>query len=345
MKIGFIVAKDEEECFDDYLYDLTPKKYLKNDVLHTDVAIAISIKESYPDVSVDIILPNEISLQRLKKNDVNFVMGYDCISQRLSDPYVRKFCGEKGYNDIRKIYSSPSAKIFPPLSFFEFIWAKDKYLSVFDRKKIPITSTILVDKFNIRKILNMIQKKKWDEFIIKPVESTISIGVGKFNLKKCLKDPLLLTDYFSKYQKIFSKFLIQENIKGFRQYGEIKTFWIQGKYSYSVNTVDRGEDNYTVKIVKNKKVLDECIKMGGQVMKALPKIKINDKNVDPVLVRLDFTCCMNNKKESPTNYFLNEIENQDAGSYTNFEHIKYPYVQVMADAFVKKARELEELKF
>jgi len=67
--------------------------------------------------------------------------------------------------------------------------------------------------------------------------------------------------------------------------------------------------------------------------------------VKPVMVRTDFTCCMGNLKHSPTNYFLNEVEHQDAGSYVNNENIKYPYVQVMADAFVKKTHELKSLGF
>ena len=44
-------------------------------------------------------------------------------------------------------------------------------------------------------------------------------------------------------------------------------------------------------------------------------------------------------------YFLNEVEHQDAGSYVNFENVKYPYVQVMADTFVKKAYELVNAGF
>ena len=43
--------------------------------------------------------------------------------------------------------------------------------------------------------------------------------------------------------------------------------------------------------------------------------------------------------------FLNEVEHQDAGSYVNFENVKYPYVQVMADTFVKKAYELVDAGF
>ena len=122
-------------------------------------------------------------------------------------------------------------------------------------------------------------------------------------------------------------------------------FWIQGEYSYAVNTIDRGEDDYQVKIVTNKKILDECKKIGFDALNALPKIKVGGKVVKPVLVRTDFTCCLNNKTPSPSNYFLNEVEHQDAGSYVNNENITYPYVQVMADTFVKKAHELKSINF
>ena len=57
MNIGFIVGKDDEVYDDDFLYSVTPKKYLQYENLHTDVAICMVIKQSYPDVNVDIILP------------------------------------------------------------------------------------------------------------------------------------------------------------------------------------------------------------------------------------------------------------------------------------------------
>ena len=76
MNIGFIVGKDDEVYVDDFLYDMTPKKYLQYENLHTDVAICMVIKKSYPDVSVDIILPQDVSLERLKKNKVNFISNF-----------------------------------------------------------------------------------------------------------------------------------------------------------------------------------------------------------------------------------------------------------------------------
>ena len=346
MNIGFIVGKDDEIYDDDFLYDITPKKYLQNENLHTDVAVCMVIKESYPDVNVDIILPKDISVQRLKKNKVNFILGYDCINQILGEPYVRKFAGKGGHKKLHSIYANKSAKVFPPIEFLQFIWSKDVYHNVLSRKKIPITPTITV-KNSTKNILGPIQKKGWKEFIIKPVGGTIAVGVGRFKLNECLKDPLILKEYFDENKDSYDTFLIQELIKGFKKHGEIKMYWINGEYSYCVNTPgasNPGED-YDVKLVKNNKVLEECKSIGKKTLNALPKIKVGKEIIKPVLVRTDFTCCKGNKKFSPSNYFLNEVEHQDAGSYVNFENVKYPYVQVMADTFVKKAYELVNAGF
>lgn len=348
MRIGFIVGKDDEIYDDDYLFNLTPKKYLQYGELNSDVAVAMTVKNGYQDVTVDIILPREITLERLKKNNVNFILGYDCINQIVQDPYVKKFSGPSGYKKLRDIYSNKSAKIFPPIEFLDFIWSKDKYLTKFNQKKIPITKTITVQSktYNPGKIIGSIQRCGWKDFIIKPVGGTIAIGVEMFKLSDCLKDPLLIKNYFEEYKDQYDKFLIQELIKGFKKQGEIKMFWINGEYSYAVNIVDGGTyETYHVLNVKNKKVLEECKKIGKETLKALPKIKVGTKNITPALVRTDFTCCLNNKSPTPSNYFLNEVEHQDAGSYVNNENITYPYVQVMADTFVKKAYELVEAGF
>ena len=58
------------------------------------------------------------------------------------------------------------------------------------------------------------------------------------------------------------------------------------------------------------------------------------------MVRIDFTCCLNNKKFSPSNYFVNEIESDIAGTYINFPNVKYPMLEIMADTYIKKAKDL-----
>ena len=72
MKIGFIIGKNNEICDNPSLKKMTPKKFLfdtynKKKQLHTDVAIAMTVKTKFPGHIIDIILPKEISVQRLKK--------------------------------------------------------------------------------------------------------------------------------------------------------------------------------------------------------------------------------------------------------------------------------------
>ena len=128
--------------------------------------------------------------------------------------------------------------------------------------------------------MGSVQRNNWKEFIIKPVGGTIAIGVERFKLSECLKDPLIIQNYFNEYKAQYDKFLIQELIKGFTKQGEIKMFWINGEYSYAVNIIDGGSyDNYHVLNVKNKKILDECKKIGKNTLNALPKIKVGKKNL------------------------------------------------------------------
>ena len=57
------------------------------------------------------------------------------------------------------------------------------------------------------------------------------------------------------------------------------------------------------------------------------------------MLRIDFACCKNNKAFSPKHLFVNELEYQDAGTYTQLG-VSYPVVPILADTFVKRAREL-----
>lgn len=341
MKIGFIVGRNDEICNDKLLYSKTPKKYLVNNELHVDVAIAMTVKLYYDNIKVDIIKPNELSITRLKKNDVNFPLGYDIINYNIGVPYVKKFNNDSGYNKLLQIYKSKNSKIFPPYKHLEFIWNKDKYMKYY-KNKIPINPTIIVNKNkNIQTLIKDIQSKKWNTFIIKPIGATTADGFTKFILSD--KDLYIkLNEYFD--SNYYSKFLIQELINGFTKYGEIRMYWIDNKYSYSVNTIDKGYE-YIVKPVTNKDRLSICKSIGETVIDKLPPIIINNKKIKPVMIRTDMVCCLNNNPLSSNQYYLNELEYQDAGTFTNFENINYPIVKILADTFVKKSYELKSIKF
>ena len=134
----------------------------------------------------------------------------------------------------------------------------------------------------------LLEREEYIEFIIKPNGGTIAIGLGKFNIDKCINDKSILKKYFDENNQMFKEYIVQETIDGFMEYGEIKTYWIDGKFSYAVNTPGATSPDQQYKV----------------------------------------------------NFFVNEIESDIAGTYTNFPNIKYPMVDVMADTYVKKTREL-----
>ena len=78
----------------------------------------------------------------MKKNDINFILGYDYISSLNESPYIKKFAGVEGSNKIADMYASPSSKIFPSFNFLSFIWDKKRYLQHLQKHNIPISETI-----------------------------------------------------------------------------------------------------------------------------------------------------------------------------------------------------------
>ena len=342
MKVGIICGKTSEEYLNKSFAKKIPKKYKLNNVVNTDVALAYIMKERFPDIQVDIIMPKDITNHRLRKNDINIPIGYDVINAVNDDPYVKKFAGKSGIDKLDRIYEDKKNKIFPSYDFMSFIWDKKKYLQLFNKHKIPISPTIFIkDSVNTIQLLKQIQKYRWKEFIIKPIGGTSSFGFNKFALNDCLKQKHMLNDYFEE-NEVYSEYLVQELITGFVKYGEIKSFWIDGIFSYAVNIFDTGvEEEYRVEEIIDRNVIKEIIEIGKRVINVIPKISFNRKRVLPAMIRIDFTCCKGNKKFSPSNYFVNEIESDIAGTYINFPNVKYPMLEVMADTYVKKVLELK----
>ena len=127
LKIGFIVGKTDQVYSNDELKKIIPKKYLVyGSQLHIDIAIAYHIKLKYPHIKIDIILPGGISKNRLKKNDVNFYIGYDCLNAVNNEPLIKKFSTDKGIDELYQIFRDKSCKLFPPFEHSNFTWNKKK---------------------------------------------------------------------------------------------------------------------------------------------------------------------------------------------------------------------------
>ena len=227
MRLGFIVGKDDDTVPRNRkaLKDI-PKKYLVDGKLNIDVAVPFILKSKYPDVEIDIIKGHEITLKRLKQNDVNFLIGMDLINLWHED--------SKRYKKVKRIFKNPKSKIIPNWKLQNFIYQKGDYSKKFEKNGIPVAPAILVKKKrNVKTVINQIKRRGWKSFIIKPYLSAFSIGFEKLNTEDVINDPKILKTYF-KENKDFPGFIIQEALRGFSKFWEVRVFFINGKFSYAI---------------------------------------------------------------------------------------------------------------
>ena len=144
IRIGWIIGKDNDlvedpkYVGDQSLYKDVPKiyrvsretnEYLLEDeeagpetgAVHVDVAIPWYIQKKYDDIECDLILPDDITLERLQSNDVNFIIGYDLIN-----------CYFESEDRVKKVGHALKncGNIWPTYEFQEHIYMKYGYVHV-----------------------------------------------------------------------------------------------------------------------------------------------------------------------------------------------------------------------
>ena len=87
-------------------------------------------------------------------------------------------------------------------------------------------------------------------------------------------------------------------------------------------------------------VIKYCTNIGKKIFDVLPSIAFKRGKTIPVLIRIDFACCKNNKGKKVNNYFVNEIESDIAGLYINFKNVKYPALDILMPHMYKRQKEL-----
>jgi len=338
MRIGFITGKDDEEVhkpgskiyknMPEYLKTIDKYGSGKKTVL-IDSGIAWYFKNKYPDTEVDIIKPTKknLTLERLSKNDINFLLGFDIITALHKD--------KEWFRTIKQIFKNPKSKLFPNWDVQNFIYDKQTYLTWFKKKGVPVLDTIYVSKNpNIEQLIKKIKQKHWTNFIIKPILGGWGNGFEKFNINSKMYSNDL-DDYFKEYSKTYPKFMIQQEIEGFGTHWEIKMFWFSmGQKSWleyaigvkAAQASSTGEEQVTSKVPQ--KFINQLMPLARKIMKLYPKIN----GIKPAMIRMDFGCCLDGK------YFLNEIENQACGYFTR--DVPEDLVPIYSDLYYKKALEV-----
>lgn len=268
-----------------------------------DVSVGMYVKWNWNNVDVDFIHPHEISKERLKKNDLNFMLIYDLLESFHVD---KKGIFEKFKNTLKN-----ANNVYPPYYYQKMINNKCLYINHLGKSKSPVIPTYCItketyNKYGTKKTLKMLEgqlkKKQWEKFIGKPVYGQESIDFKKFNNFSEKQ----VSKYMKKGFKKYPGLIFQKYIEGFDKANpEIRMYFIGNDYKYSVITNDK-----TVKIPKSEQGTEkvnnkeELIKKGKQTMNKLPPIKMKGKTLPRLLTRVDVGC----EKKFAKPWIVNEVE-------------------------------------
>merc|ERR1719265_1274770 len=124
------------------------------------------------------------SLERLKRNDLNFLLIYDLLEAFHTDKSPKKAI----YNALKRCLQK-AENIFPPRAYQELIYSKIKYYNYMRDHCISIAPTLTMTNEEYKKlghdeavasVLGHIRRENWGRFIAKPVYGQESIDATFF---------------------------------------------------------------------------------------------------------------------------------------------------------------------
>lgn len=325
-----------------------------NNTVPSDVAMAIYISYNYKDADVTLIdggLVDKLTQKDLDVQDVIFVI-YDAIE--VFHCGSRKTCPFES-RKFERMLAKTTAFVYPHPDFHKYIINKPNYYSDLKKAGIPVAPFFRVTPdYVIRtpaQFKQRILNKGWKGAIIKPSYAGYSLGI------KVLKDvsrtkSSTLREHFKKLrEKGFPNAVIQEFVPSFSKNYEIRTYWINERYAYSVGTLTEAVGTGGGLPITG---FDTFVSEGGTIpdsilrrLKPVARKAINSILQYPAkhpMIRVDFGCCLSTD-ECMESYFINEIETMAANMLA--DHTNYPAVENTAIAayhFAKKMSGKKNIK-
>jgi len=335
------LMSSNNDKYKNFLIEMKNKKFIPD-----DVAVGVFVENFYDNVFVDYITPDEISTSRFKKNHINFIIIYDLLEAfHLSD----KTKYHKFKNALKK-----SNNVYPPYEYQKFINNKCNYYKYLANKNIPVAPTYCItseklyqrdpNRF-VDKLIKKIKVNKWEAVIAKPAYGQESIDFAKFpkcddskNLS-CRKKQLV--KYLDKKIPKYKTIVMQEYIPGFdKNNPEIRTFYINGLYRYSIITHSRTDGIQPVQEGGTYKMPDKNYKyvrkLSQHVMDSLPKLDLPGMLRNPIVTRIDIGSGLTGV---PMGYFVNEVEFVPSLYIEQINTRKYPIIEEIATGLVLAGNE------
>jgi len=290
-----------------------PQKYGRYGI-PTDVAIGAYIQNALnqKDVEVDYIMPKEISKERLKSNDLNFLLIYDILEAFHTD----KSPGKKVYNNLKKCLLE-AKNVYPPREYQEFVYSKINYYNYLQDKNIDVlpTFTMTAKEYNLmghdvalQRVLDFEAEKQLGRFIGKPVYGQESKDIEWF---EGALDRANLSRFLKKCMKKYPGVVFQQFVEGFgnnTRCPELRMYFLGNEYKYSVCAIEsEGKcffhpeaEGGTLKAPLSK------LKVATQkILKKLPPIRMpNGVRLPRLITRLDMGYLVDGKYRP----FVNEVE-------------------------------------
>ena len=240
--------------------------------------------------------------------------------------------------------------MYPPYQYQKFINNKCIYYKYLANKGLPVAPTQCITKekwytrnpkMYISNLISKMKHNKWESIIAKPVYGQESKDFAKFlackkNGLECQKKHLL--NYFAKNIPKYKSIVIQEYIKGFdKSNPEIRTYFINGKYYYSIITTS---DDVEQPIQEGGKYLipndkwKYAMELAKRVMDSLPKIDLSSKY--PILTRIDIGSGLIGV---PHTLFINEVEFVPS---LYIEDQNNPVIEKIAESLIQVTKEYKQ---
>jgi len=298
--IGVLIGTNDEPVSNKY-YKLNKHKlkFLKEYDIYSnhipyDYAVFAEIKYLGNNKNINVI---PLFGQNLTLKDCNMCDYIFCIFEGV---YAFMNGGMEMYKKNMSILKRTKAEVYPSQKIQEFIIKKHKYMTYLKKQgfNIPLTKFIDLNKVNINILAKFIEKNDLNKMILKPELGAFKTGI------KILNNTKQITKYLDNLKKLeYNRLLLQPFIGEFNKFGEIKTYWINGKNIFSYKQQWKGGDGiYGKEENIEKDLLKECLEIGEKVIKEL--FKDHEKLIQ---CRIDFACCINNDKRC-REFFINEIE-------------------------------------
>lgn len=321
MRIGFIITDcpSEEIAGEEMLHvnrsrpwlEDAPAKFVhayKNKPAVTyDVSVALYVKRMYPNVHVDMIMPDDTTPARLRKNDLNFLLIFDTVDSWHSKT-----------SDARKSFVkaiTEADNVFPSGYYQRLVAHKNLYYEYLHRVGIPVADFLYfsaeaykrkgADEI-IRTLRRQMKARKWKDFVAKPV---LGQGSADFKYFPSSVEDHRLAGYLEKIFKVgYPGVIFQVFIKGFADdTPEFRQFYVGDEYRYTMITDEQHEDERQPKseggTFPDNKQLRDARRLGEQVIAKLPpQFIVGETPLPRLLTRVDVGCCVNRKM------FCSEVE-------------------------------------